>query len=106
MRTARMACSSSGKGVAEAITTAAWTDSHDFSVTLKSWLSVQAAVVMASATPFPELLQAMRAVRIPRLLVAMFGLMWRYTFVLVDEALRLMRARAARSGQSAQAGYR
>jgi cobalt/nickel transport system permease protein len=40
----------------------------------------------------------MRSVRIPRLLVAMFGLMWRYLFVLVDEALRLMRARAARSG--------
>jgi cobalt/nickel transport system permease protein len=42
----------------------------------------------------------MRAVRIPRLLVAMFGLMWRYLFVLVDEALRLMRARSARSGSS------
>ncbi len=30
----------------------------------------------------------------------MFGLTWRYIFVLVDEALRLMRARAARSGVS------
>jgi len=76
------------------------------SVVLKSWLSVQAAIVMASSTPFPELLQAMRAVGIPRLLVGMFGLMWRYLFVLVDEALRLMRARAARSGQSAGAGKR
>ena len=54
--------------------------------------------VMAAVTPFPELLQAMRAVGIPRLLVAMFGLTWRYLFVLVDEALRLIRARAARSG--------
>jgi cobalt/nickel transport system permease protein len=70
------------------------------SIALKSWLSVQAAIVMAAATPFPELLQAMRAVGIPRLLVAMFGLTWRYLFVLVDEALRLIRARAARSGVS------
>jgi cobalt/nickel transport system permease protein len=70
------------------------------SLALKSWLSVQAAIVMASSTPFPELLQAMRAVGIPRLLVSMFGMMWRYIFVLVDEALRLMRARAARSGSS------
>jgi cobalt/nickel transport system permease protein len=70
------------------------------SIALKSWLSVQAAIVMAAATPFPELLQAMRAVGIPRLLVAMFGLTWRYIFVLVDEALRLIRARAARSGVS------
>jgi cobalt/nickel transport system permease protein len=67
-------------------------------IALKSWLSVQAAIVLAAVTPFPELLQAMRAVGIPRLLVAMFGLTWRYLFVLVDEALRLMRARAARSG--------
>ncbi len=75
------------------------------SLALKSWLSVQAAIIMAATTPFPELLQAMRAVGIPRLLVSMFGMMWRYTFVLVDEALRLMRARAARSGSWAgQAG--
>ncbi|MCX6036958.1 MAG: cobalt ECF transporter T component CbiQ [Chloroflexi bacterium] len=71
-----------------------------------SVLSVQAAIVMASSTPFPELLQAMRAVGIPRLLVGMFGLMWRYLFVLVDEALRLMGARAARSGQSTESGHR
>jgi len=69
------------------------------SIALKSWLSLQAAIVMAASTPFPDLLQAMRAVGIPRLLVNMFGMMWRYLFVLVDEALRLMRARAARSGR-------
>jgi len=76
------------------------------SIALKSWLSVQAAIVMAAATPFPELLQAMRAVGIPRLLVAMFGLTWRYLFVLVDEALRLIRARAARSGISSSTSLR
>jgi cobalt/nickel transport system permease protein len=69
------------------------------SIALKSWLSVQAAILLASCTLFPEILQAMRAVGIPRLLVAMFGLMWRYLFVLVDEALRLIRACAARSGE-------
>ncbi len=72
------------------------------SIALKSWLSVQAAIVLASSTTFPELLVAMRAVKTPRLLVAIFGLMWRYLFVLVDEALRLMRARTARSGHSDQ----
>ncbi len=74
------------------------------SIAFKSWLSVQAAILLASCTPFPALLQAMRAVHVPRLLVAMFGLMWRYLFVLVDEALRLMRARTARSGVSADSG--
>ena len=76
------------------------------SIALKSWLSVQMAIVLAATTPFPELLQAMRAVGIPRLLVAMFGLTWRYIFVLVDEALRLMRARAARSGVSSSTTLR
>lgn len=72
------------------------------SILLKSWLSAQMAIVLAASTPFPHLLLAMRAVRIPRLIVAIFGLMWRYLFVLVDEVLRLLRARAARSGDPAQ----
>jgi cobalt/nickel transport system permease protein len=76
------------------------------SIALKSWLSVQAAVVLAASTPFPDLLVAMRAVRLPRLLVALFGLMWRYLFVFADEVLRLTRARSARSGQSDLPGVR
>jgi cobalt/nickel transport system permease protein len=76
------------------------------SMAIKSWLSVQAAILLAASTPFPELLQAMRSVGIPRLLVGMFGLMWRYLFVLVDEALRLIRARQARSGESDQPSAR
>jgi cobalt/nickel transport system permease protein len=76
------------------------------SVAAKSWLSVQMAIVLAASTPFPDLLLAMRAIRIPRLLVAIVGLMWRYLFVLVDEAMRLMRAREARSGHPAAPGAR
>ncbi len=74
------------------------------SIALKSWLSAQVAIVLAASTSFPDLLLAMRVVRLPRLLVAIFGLMWRYLFVLVDEALRLIRARAARSGVSDPTG--
>ncbi|MGB9639661.1 MAG: cobalt ECF transporter T component CbiQ [Anaerolineales bacterium] len=69
------------------------------SVALKSWISVQAAILLAVSTTFPDILLAMRAVGVPRLLVAVFGLMWRYLFVFADEALRLMRARAARSSK-------
>ena len=76
------------------------------SVAAKSWLSAQMAIVLAASTPFPDLLLAMRAIKIPRLLVAIIGLMWRYLFVLVDEALRLMRARQARSGHPATPGTR
>jgi len=67
-------------------------------VAAKSWISVQAAMLLSAATPFPDLLSAMRAMRIPQLLVSIIGLMWRYLFILADEAIRLMHARDARSG--------
>nr|MBC7244605.1 cobalt ECF transporter T component CbiQ [Chloroflexota bacterium] len=67
------------------------------SIALKSWLAVQMAVLLTATTPLPDILVAMRALGVPRLLVAILGLMWRYLFVLADEALRMMRARDARS---------
>jgi len=76
------------------------------SIVLKSWTSVQAAIVLTSTTPFPDLLLAMRSVKIPRMLVTIFGMMWRYLFVLGDETLRMMRARASRSGQSDTPGFK
>ncbi len=76
------------------------------SIAAKSWLSVQMAIVLTATTRFPELLLAMRALKIPRLIVAIIGLMWRYLFVLVDEAVRLMRAREARSGHPDTPGAR
>jgi cobalt/nickel transport system permease protein len=76
------------------------------SITIKSWISVQAAIVLAASTSFPDLLVAMRAIKIPRLLVAIFSLMWRYLFVLADETIRLMRARSARSGDAGQPGLK
>ena len=76
------------------------------SIATKSWISIQMAILLTTTTPFPDILAAMRAIRVPRLLVAIFGLMWRYLFVFADEALRLLRARAARSGVSEVAGLR
>ena len=76
------------------------------SVLLKSWISVQAALLLATTTPFPGLMGAMRSIRIPRLLVAIIGLMWRYLFVMVDEAFRLIRARDSRSADSGAPGRR
>ncbi len=68
------------------------------SIALKSWISVQAALLLSATTPFPDLLLAMRAFHVPQLLVSVIGLMWRYLFVLADEAIRLIRARDSRSG--------
>jgi cobalt/nickel transport system permease protein len=67
------------------------------SIVIKSWLSVQFAVILAGTTPFSDLVAAMRGLRFPRILVAIVSFMWRYVFVLVDEVVRLRRAREARS---------
>jgi cobalt/nickel transport system permease protein len=68
------------------------------SVIFKSWISVQAAILMAGTTRFDGLLWGFRGLFLPRILVSVIGLMYRYLFVLADEALRLGRARASRSG--------
>lgn len=66
-------------------------------IAVKSWLSVQAALLLTFTTPFHDLVDALRDLRMPRILVAIIGFMYRYLAVLADEASRLMRARAARS---------
>lgn len=66
-------------------------------IALKSWVSLQVAILLVSTTPMPELLLALQALRLPRLLVAMTGLMWRYLFLMMEEVERLLRARQARS---------
>ena len=66
-------------------------------IALKSWVSVQAALLLSFTTPFHELVDALRELRLPRIMVAIIGFMYRYLDVLADEATRMERARAARS---------
>lgn len=66
-------------------------------IAAKSWLSVQVALLLTYTTPFHDLLDALRELRLPRILVAIIGFMYRYLAVLGDEAQRLIRARASRS---------
>ncbi len=69
------------------------------SILLRSWISVQAAILMTATTPFPDLIHALRHLHVPTILVAILAFMYRYLFVLSDEALRLMRARESRSAR-------
>ena len=68
------------------------------SIALRSWLAVQAALLLGQTTPLPDLLDAARWLRVPETLVAITGFMLRYLALLGDEATQLQRARAARSG--------
>lgn len=69
------------------------------SIVVRSWLSVQMAILLTATTQFPDLMHALRHLRVPKLLVAIISFMYRYLFVLIDEAGRLLRAREARSAQ-------
>jgi cobalt/nickel transport system permease protein len=69
------------------------------SIVLRSWLSVQMAILLTATTQFPDLMHALRHLRVPKLLVAIVSFMYRYMFVLIDEANRLLRAREARSAR-------
>jgi cobalt/nickel transport system permease protein len=66
-------------------------------VILKAWLSVMVSGLLVATTPFADLLLGMRALRLPAVLVSTISFMYRYLFVLVDEAMRLYTAREARS---------
>ena len=66
-------------------------------IALKSWLSVQVALLLTFTTPFHDMLDALRELRMPNILVATIGFMYRYLAVLGDEAQRMLRARASRS---------
>jgi cobalt/nickel transport system permease protein len=57
-------------------------------------------VLLSNTTPFSDLLRALRAARMPALLVTTLSLLYRYLFVLVDEAQRMRRARASRTFRS------
>jgi cobalt/nickel transport system permease protein len=70
-----------------------------FSILLRSWVSVQVAVLLTATTRFPDVLHALRHLRVPAILVAILAFMYRYLFVLADEVTRLLQARAARSAQ-------
>jgi len=66
-------------------------------VLLKSWLSVMVSGLMVATTPFHDLLHAMRLLRVPAVLAGIISFMFRYLFVLVEEAQRMTTAREARS---------
>ncbi len=73
------------------------------SILIRAWLAVQAAILLTATTRFPDLLWALGAMRLPVSLVSTLGFMYRYIFVLADEALRMLRARASRSARTSGA---
>ena len=67
------------------------------SILIRSWLSVQMAILLAAVTRFPDLIHALEHLRVPAILTTIIAFLYRYLFVMTDEVLRLLRARESRS---------
>ena len=74
------------------------------SILVRSWLSVQMAILLVATARFPDIIHALEHLRVPSILTTIISFLYRYLFVLVDEVFRLLRAREARS--AAVAGSR
>lgn len=64
----------------------------------KSFLSGLAVLVAMSATPLAELARALESFRVPRSLVLVIQFLYRYLFVVTDQAHRMRMAAASRQG--------
>ena len=67
------------------------------SIVMRTMISLQAAVLLTSTTSFPDILHALRHLKVPAILISIIAFMYRYLFVMTDEVSRLLRGRSARS---------
>ncbi|MDI6744575.1 MAG: cobalt ECF transporter T component CbiQ [Thermodesulfovibrionales bacterium] len=68
-----------------------------FSILVKFILTVSAMLLLVAVTSFPGLCESLERLRLPKAFVIQLLFLYRYLFVLLEEALRMMRAREARS---------
>ena len=68
-----------------------------FSIFTRSTLCLITVILLSNSTPYSELLNAMKRLKFPALILTILALMYRYIFVLIDEMERMVRARESRS---------
>jgi cobalt/nickel transport system permease protein len=64
----------------------------------KSYLSALAVLLLVSATPLPELLRGLESLGVPRFLLMVIQFLYRYLFVISEEAQHMRAAAQAKSG--------
>ncbi len=65
-------------------------------VVCKAYLALATMILLSATTPFIQILHAMQAFRVPRLVIMILSFMYRYIFLLIDEAERMLTAHEAR----------
>ena len=68
-----------------------------YATVLKSNLCVFTMLLLTWTTPFHEILQVLRRLRLPPVMLTTLALMYRYLPVLAEESRRMQRARASRT---------
>jgi len=76
------------------------------SILLKFGLTVSAALILIAVTGFYQVCLALQRLGLPRAFVLQLLFLYRYIFVLMDEALRMMRARSLRAFEGSGPGFR
>jgi cobalt/nickel transport system permease protein len=68
-----------------------------FSILLKFFLTMCSALLLISTTSFPKICHALRKLGIPGIFISQLLFLYRYIFVLIEETLRMVRARDLRA---------
>jgi len=77
-----------------------------FTILFRVYLCVMALLILISVTPFQELVNSMRSLRIPFIFIIVFEMTYRYIGVLFEEAYSMYVAYSLRSGSSRSGGAR
>jgi len=65
-------------------------------VIIKAALAVLATIMLSSTTKFHKLLKGFELLKFPKIIIMLLAFMYRYIFILADEAHRMERARESR----------
>lgn len=76
------------------------------SIILKFTLTISAALLLIATTSFPGVCHALRRLGFPSLFVSQLCFLYRYLFVLMEEAMRIVRARDMRALSTRDTGIR
>ena len=74
-------------------------------VCIKAFLCVLTLLALTATTRFALILKALHSMKIPAVLVLVLSFLYRYLFVLFDQAMRMRRGRDARSPRRPRAGF-
>jgi len=65
-------------------------------IVIKSYLAILILILLSSTTSFPSLLQGLQSLKLSKVFILLLSFMYRYIFLLLDEAMRLTRGKKSR----------